>query len=78
MVWCKHLLNLNLMAMSTKTSNACTSLFFSFSRLHILLLEVDDNSIDNILDQLLPEEQTFFKFLDSQLELVNSFYQGNE
>ncbi|KAG0073947.1 hypothetical protein BGZ90_011150 [Linnemannia elongata] len=33
---------------------------------------------NNILDQLLPEEQTFFKFLDSQLELVNSFYQEKE
>ncbi|KAG9069414.1 hypothetical protein KI688_010316 [Linnemannia hyalina] len=36
-------------------------------------------SIQNsILDQLLPEEQIFFKFLDSQLELVNCFYQEKE
>ncbi|KAF9130081.1 hypothetical protein BGW39_003485, partial [Mortierella sp. 14UC] len=41
-------------------------------------IQIDDNSIDNILDQLLPEEQVFFQFLDSQLELVNSFYQEKE
>ncbi|KAF8949117.1 hypothetical protein BGZ47_010620 [Haplosporangium gracile] len=33
---------------------------------------------NNILDQLFPEEQVFFKFLDSQLELVNNFYQEKE
>ncbi|KAG0281227.1 hypothetical protein BGZ95_005832 [Linnemannia exigua] len=41
-------------------------------------IQIDDNSIDNILDQLLPEEQVFFQFLDSQLELVNNFYQEKE
>ncbi|KAF9902095.1 hypothetical protein EC991_005301 [Linnemannia zychae] len=41
-------------------------------------IQIDDNSIDNILSQLLPEEQVFFQFLDSQLELVNNFYQEKE
>ncbi|KAF9538842.1 hypothetical protein EC957_006162 [Mortierella hygrophila] len=42
-------------------------------------IPVRARSIQNsILDQLLPEEQVFFKFLDSQLELVNSFYQEKE
>ncbi|KAK3845435.1 MAG: SPX domain-containing protein [Linnemannia gamsii] len=41
-------------------------------------IQIDDNSIDNILNQLLPEEQVFFQFLDSQLELVNNFYQGTQ
>ncbi|KAF9934408.1 hypothetical protein FBU30_002232 [Linnemannia zychae] len=46
--------------------------------IRIRSIQVDDNSIDNILDQLLLEEQAFFQFLDSQLELVNGFYQDKE
>ncbi|KAG0308115.1 hypothetical protein BGZ98_009011, partial [Dissophora globulifera] len=41
-------------------------------------IQVDDASIDNVLDQLLPEERVFFQFLDSQLEMVNTFYREKE
>ncbi|KAG0252375.1 hypothetical protein BG011_007016 [Mortierella polycephala] len=41
-------------------------------------IQVDDTSIDAIMNQLLPEERVFFDFLDTQLETVNNFYQDKE
>ncbi|KAF9114965.1 hypothetical protein BGX27_009293 [Mortierella sp. AM989] len=42
------------------------------------IIQVDNNSFDNVLGQLLPEEREFFRFLDSQLEMINEFYQEKE
>lgn len=41
-------------------------------------LLVDEDSFDTVLGQLMPEERTFFQFLNSQLAMVNKFYQGTE
>lgn len=38
---------------------------------------VEGNSIDSVMDQLLDEEKTFFKFLDEELYMVDHFYRGN-
>ncbi|KAF9963130.1 Xenotropic and polytropic retrovirus receptor 1 [Modicella reniformis] len=40
--------------------------------------EVEGNSIDSVMDQLLDEERVFFKFLDSQLAMVDAFHQEKE
>ncbi|KAG0260556.1 hypothetical protein BG011_001829 [Mortierella polycephala] len=45
-------------------------------RSRVICLEED--SIDNVIDQLLIEEKDFFKFLDQQLEKVDTFYQEKE
>ncbi|KAF8986300.1 hypothetical protein BGZ46_006922 [Entomortierella lignicola] len=41
-------------------------------------IQVDDNSFDNVLSQLLPEERDFFQFLDAQLVMVDEFYREKE
>ncbi|KAF9113778.1 hypothetical protein BGX27_000812 [Mortierella sp. AM989] len=41
-------------------------------------IQVEGNSLDSVMDQLLDEEKQFFKFLDAQLELVDKFYRGKE
>lgn len=41
------------------------------------LFLVEDRSIESVLPQLLPEEQVFLHFLDSQLEMINNFYRGS-
>ncbi|KAF9190661.1 hypothetical protein BGZ50_000123 [Haplosporangium sp. Z 11] len=43
-------------------------------RSRVICLEGD--SIDSVINQLLIEEKDFFKFLDQQLEKVDTFYQG--
>jgi len=37
---------------------------------------VENNDLESVRDQLLPEEIAFFDFLDDQLEMVDSFYNG--
>ncbi|KAF9379691.1 hypothetical protein CPC16_010645 [Podila verticillata] len=41
-------------------------------------IQVDENSFDTVLGQLIPEERIFFQFLHSQLAMVNKFYQDKE
>ncbi|KAF9579889.1 hypothetical protein BGW38_003671, partial [Lunasporangiospora selenospora] len=41
-------------------------------------IQVEDNSLDSIIEQLLPEEKVFFQFLDQQLDMVNRFYEEKE
>lgn len=49
-----------------------------FAHIFFVSLLVDESSFDTVLGQLMPEEKTFFQFLNSQLEMVNKFYQGTE
>ncbi|KAF9434611.1 hypothetical protein BGZ76_007725 [Entomortierella beljakovae] len=41
-------------------------------------IQVEGKSFDEIMDQLLDEEKTFFRFLDTQLELIDDFYRDKE
>lgn len=37
---------------------------------------VEGRPLDSVKDQMLEEERVFFRFLDSQLAMVDAFYKG--
>ncbi|KAG0034316.1 hypothetical protein BGZ82_005786 [Podila clonocystis] len=39
---------------------------------------VENNDLETVRDQLIPEEKAFFDFLDDQLEMVDAFYKEKE
>lgn len=37
---------------------------------------MENNDLETVGSQLMPEEKAFFDFLDNQLEMVDTFYKG--
>lgn len=38
---------------------------------------VEGRPLDSVMDQMLEEERVFFRYLDSQLAMVDTFYKGS-